>query len=1192
MGTPVGSHAGTEDEAFRSSSSGDHGAAGPLARSLGTQQRPSSRQPFPKQLSDKYRLGEELGRGAYGQVFRGLDARTGGHVAIKQISLDRIPSGALASIMTEVELLKALNHQNVVKYLGSLRNRTHLYIIMELIEGGSLASITKPNRFGPFPEEVAAVYIQQVLQGLMYLHDQGVVHRDIKGANILTTRDGVVKLADFGVAARMGEGGCIACDGDTQPAGTPYWMAPEVVELKTVTTASDIWSVGCLTIELIMGQPPYFDLQPLSALYNIVQDAHPPLPPRASAGLKDFLLQCFKKDPAKRPSAKLLLNHSWITLHRRNLRSTWKQKKNRLNGEETLQEAHETVVTVVDRFLENDSNRTSFDANGSGTSRTSGVTVGKETTTPLPGGASGKSGNTPYGIIDSASELSSAAGSSGNTTGGTAVKNNAFYIWGPQCMNEEAVSQNKLLLEQVDADVVGLSLLANFDKLSIASHPALLGENNLNAKESIASEFSTTALNDEADVRRQVNTMRLLAPSGERSLVEEAAAAASARTLIRYVLESEALRRVFIAADGLCGLRESLDSPSERLLTAALDLLLALTSNDNVAMELACSYGIVPAALRLAGSQHPMELRLKAAAFATSLARCSAAGAHVLVACQGVPFFLSMMDECPQSVEQLSLLRAAASGFWTLLYRSQTAGWALSTNAYLRLMAHHGLPHRLVKILPWVLKHASIERSAATSSIPGPSAGIVSPMPTVRRSPGYGPNTGSGVVSGGVFRPSNRVVPEDAVMVQEAHLASPQVNSTSSHRLPSSSASASTSTSASTSSQKHHESPVGALSEKYWTDSELLESLIGLFVALSYGDVVVKARCCQVDTMNGMFSLTVRMPPHLQRRVLRAVRRLTLEQSVLANLEAANVVAYVVAQLPRMDAPALQAEALMCLHNLCQLSKSRQEAVAASGAVSWICRLAIAPPDADLTLSLEKKDSAGKDDEMGATTASAESAAVAVLCSFAHCSPKTRSELWSAGALDILLQLLKEEAHAASVLEAVASWLDAEAPRIESRLLQDTALARMVFVVRSSGGSETVPLRNIIGMSNPPAPGGGAWNSPRGQGSGTEQLPSVLSPLIRIIGRSPKLAVALASAGLASNVIDLLRRRPIPPTTALSLMDVLQLMYEAHPHPKEFLAAYRVAPALSSLAAAAEDQVLVRTRIDTLLRAFSVNTIF
>ena len=84
----------------------------------------SGRQAFPKQLSEKYRLGEELGRGAYGRVYRGLDARTGEQVAIKQISLARIPTGALASLVTEVELLKALNHCNVVQYLGSFRTRT------------------------------------------------------------------------------------------------------------------------------------------------------------------------------------------------------------------------------------------------------------------------------------------------------------------------------------------------------------------------------------------------------------------------------------------------------------------------------------------------------------------------------------------------------------------------------------------------------------------------------------------------------------------------------------------------------------------------------------------------------------------------------------------------------------------------------------------------------------------------------------------------------------------------------------------------------------------------------------------------------------------------------------------------------------------------------------------------------------
>jgi serine/threonine protein kinase len=265
----------------------------------------SGRQAFPKQLSEKYRLGEELGRGAYGRVYRGLDARTGEQVAIKQISFTRIPTGALASLVTEVELLKALNHCNVVQYLGSFRTRTDLYIIMELVENGSLAAVIKAQQFGPFPEALVGMFIHQVLQGLAYLHDQGVVHRDIKGANILTTKDGVVKLADFGVAARLGDGTTGATNGEdsannaggeeTEPAGTPYWMAPEVVELKTVTTASDIWSVGCLAVELLTGQPPYYDLQPLSALYNIVQNPHPPLPTTASPSMLDFLLQCFRK---------------------------------------------------------------------------------------------------------------------------------------------------------------------------------------------------------------------------------------------------------------------------------------------------------------------------------------------------------------------------------------------------------------------------------------------------------------------------------------------------------------------------------------------------------------------------------------------------------------------------------------------------------------------------------------------------------------------------------------------------------------------------------------------------------------------------------------------------------------------------------------------------------------------------------
>lgn len=118
--------------------------------------------------------------------------------------------------------------------------------------------------------------MSQVLHGLLYLHEQGVIHRDIKGANILTTKQGLVKLADFGVATRT------TTLHESSVVGTPYWMAPEVIELSGATTASDIWSLGCTVIELLDGKPPYHKLQPMHALFRIVNDDHPPLPEGAS----------------------------------------------------------------------------------------------------------------------------------------------------------------------------------------------------------------------------------------------------------------------------------------------------------------------------------------------------------------------------------------------------------------------------------------------------------------------------------------------------------------------------------------------------------------------------------------------------------------------------------------------------------------------------------------------------------------------------------------------------------------------------------------------------------------------------------------------------------------------------------------------------------------------------------------------
>ena len=221
-----------------------------------------------------YQLGDCLGKGAFGSVFRALNMGTGETVAVKQVKLADLPKSELRVITLEIDLLKNLDHPNIVKYRGFVKSAESLNIILEYCENGSLHSISK--NFGKFPENLVGLYMSQVLHGLLYLHEQGVIHRDIKGANILTTKQGLVKLADFGVATRT------TTLHESSVVGTPYWMAPEVIELSGATTASDIWSLGCTVIELLDGKPPYHKLQPMHALFRIVNDDHPPLPEGAS----------------------------------------------------------------------------------------------------------------------------------------------------------------------------------------------------------------------------------------------------------------------------------------------------------------------------------------------------------------------------------------------------------------------------------------------------------------------------------------------------------------------------------------------------------------------------------------------------------------------------------------------------------------------------------------------------------------------------------------------------------------------------------------------------------------------------------------------------------------------------------------------------------------------------------------------
>ncbi|KAL1907183.1 Protein kinase of the Mitotic Exit Network [Sporothrix stenoceras] len=305
-GTPRREHQSSSGSGGRGSASASGGAPPSTSSSVSSAQTTALRKAASTSSS-----GDCIGKGAFGSVYKAFNWGTGEAVAVKQIKLTDLPKSELRMIEAEIDLLKNLHHDNIVKYIGFVKSVDCLNIILEYCENGSLHSICKA--YGKFPENLVGVYMTQVLQGLQYLHDQGVIHRDIKGANILTTKDGTVKLADFGVSTSSLAGP----DKEAQVVGTPYWMAPEIIQLSGATSASDIWSVGCTVIELLQGRPPYHNLAAMPALFAIVNDDHPPLPEGVSPAARDFLMQCFQKDPNLRVSAKKLGRHPWIVSCRR-----------------------------------------------------------------------------------------------------------------------------------------------------------------------------------------------------------------------------------------------------------------------------------------------------------------------------------------------------------------------------------------------------------------------------------------------------------------------------------------------------------------------------------------------------------------------------------------------------------------------------------------------------------------------------------------------------------------------------------------------------------------------------------------------------------------------------------------------------------------------------------------------------------
>uniref|UniRef100_A0A4W4G4Y4 Serine/threonine-protein kinase 3 n=1 Tax=Electrophorus electricus TaxID=8005 RepID=A0A4W4G4Y4_ELEEL len=259
-----------------------------------------------KQPEEVFDVLEKLGEGSYGSVFKAIHKESGQVVAIKQVPVE----SDLQEIIKEISIMQQCDSPYVVKYYGSYFKNTDLWIVMEYCGAGSVSDIIRLRNKTLTEDEIATI-LKSTLKGLEYLHFMRKIHRDIKAGNILLNTEGHAKLADFGVAGQLTD----TMAKRNTVIGTPFWMAPEVIQEIGYNCVADIWSLGITSIEMAEGKPPYADIHPMRAIFMIPTNPPPTFrkPELWSDDFTDFVKKCLVKNPEQRATATQLLQHPFIT---------------------------------------------------------------------------------------------------------------------------------------------------------------------------------------------------------------------------------------------------------------------------------------------------------------------------------------------------------------------------------------------------------------------------------------------------------------------------------------------------------------------------------------------------------------------------------------------------------------------------------------------------------------------------------------------------------------------------------------------------------------------------------------------------------------------------------------------------------------------------------------------------------------